>query len=1364
MTAANTTPPLLRDLIEIKEHLTGSDFVLSLADAVTPEGSAKAVEQYVLTERLLGNFDEALGLIKSALDGPTSKPAFLHGSFGAGKSHFMSVLYSLLTPNSAARARTEFDSLLTKHEWLIDGNKKFLMVPYHMIDAKAMEQRVLGGYVDFVRKLHPDADIPPVYRTDSLFKNLHALRNTMGEETFLKALNANSAEVDEEDEWGDSAAFWTSDKLDIAITAPESHDGTALNLVNPTTPQELRAKLVNDAATTLLPGFTASAAEDETGFISLDAGLSVIAAHAKSLGYDGIILFLDELILWLASLIHDEKRVAREASKITNFREGGDAQRAIPIISFIARQRDLRDLVGEELAGAAESAIQDALNHASGRFDLIQLEDRNLPQIAQARLLKPRDDAAQAQFDAAFARTRALSPKVWDVLLGSDDSTTGADEASFRLSYPFSPAFLDTLVHISAALQRSRTGLKLMGQLLAEHRNELRLGDLVPLGDLYEQLSTAGETPFVSDKKVFFDAANRLYKTRLRPYLLSTCEVTEDDIETYRNRRDTITDPKLLGSCKKFVGQNRLAATVLLAALAPSVPALRDLTIRRLGALNYGSITSMIPGREEPVIKNMVEEWASRFPEIKLTGTEANPGVRLELSGVDVDSVVANAQVNDNPSNRAILAQELLADQLGLDRANSRLGYDELHFTWLGSNRVVEVIFGNLSDRESLPNHDLQPSDSTRWRIVIDLPYDEGTHSPIEDAERVRRLKEEQAGNHPNTVAWLPSHLTKPRWEDFRRLLVISKALADPYRFDTQYASHLNPDNRASAKALLESQREVLRNKVLATFRQAYGLAERKPEDVTNDLGDLFHPLPDVDGLTVPIGQSPHDAIRTLSGKLLAHQYPDHPNLDPDNTGTAIKPADAKTVLAHVKGAAEARDGRFEVPAKDRALMRRVAQPLRLGSQKEAYFELSKYWADHFRREAQNAGSTGDLTVTSLSDWINTPQPRGLEQFISNLVVASFAEMDDRIWVRGGVAIDAPDLGRLGDGSGYALRTQPLPSEADFATARTRFETIFGEKAPTLLRGGPVQQFARLLSAAATKYTDSATRLVEQLERHAAFLELTDDNPGERLALARRSLDLLTTLGSVGSGSAGAKKAVETLAHFDLAGVNPDRYGTSIKTADRVTTALATAAWQALEDAKLYHDEGGGAILESLRGSAQVDQRSVDLVDALNKAANAVTALTRRILEQRKKEQERRKREEAQHAAGSGTDNVTLHNPSIGHSDSADSAGSAGATGAAGSAGAAGFAGTGGPSGSTGLAGTGGFGSAGQGAAAGAADFAGAAAGLAGAAPHHAASGARSGKREVSASTAAQEFAAELAELAANEPGARIEITWRVVE
>ncbi|GAA4543128.1 BREX-2 system ATPase PglY [Streptomyces collinus] len=1200
--------PLLRDVIDIKESISTSDFVLSLAEATTPEGAEHALKDYVVTERLLENFDEALDLIKAALDGDRSKAAYLHGSFGSGKSHFMAVLYSLLSGNPAARARTEFDSVLTKHEWLGTDGKKFLLVPYHMLGAKALEQRVLGGYVRHVKRLHPEASTPQVYRTDGLFDDIRADRASYGDAAVIQRLSSGESDDGDEDEWGESFT-WTPDLLDTALTAEEVHEaGEVLNLVNPSTPSELRARLVQDAITRLSPSFAKNAAEDEHGFISLDAGLSVIAEHAKSLGYDGLILFMDELILWLATLIHDEKFVAREASKITNFVEGGDARRAIPVVSFIARQRDLRELVGEEVSGAAESSIQDTLNLASGRFDKITLEDRNLPQIAHARLLKPKNAEAERLIDAAFEQTKRVGTQVWDTLLGSDKGTTGADAESFRLTYPFSPAFMDTLVHISSALQRSRTGLKLMGQLLADHRDEIRLGQLIPVGDLYPVIAEGGDKPFTDSLKVVFEAADKLYKTKLRPYLLSSYDITEDDIDQYLNRPDTLGDPQLTNRCRLFVGDNRLVCTLLLSALAPSVPALSELTIRRLGALNHGSVMAPIPGSEVGIIKNKVAEWAARFPEIKETGTDTNPGVRLELSGVDVDSVIANAQVNDNPGNRVSLARRLLSEELGVEHGQFA---DELSFVWRGTARTAEVVFGNVADEDELPDHDLMPQQDGCWRIAIDLPFDEGEWGPVEDANRMQRLRERQQGERSRSIAWLPAHLSAQRLADFRRLVVIDKALADEHRFDTQYAGHLNADNRSRAKGLLETQRDALLKQVKGAFKQAYGLAQKQAADVVVDFDDHLVALPDVDDLTLSFGQSLHDGIRHVAGKLLAHQYPAHPNLDPDVAGTAVKPVDARKVFTHVRAAAEARDGRVEVPAGDRKLMQRVAGPLRLGQQKEAYFELSRYWADHFRQLASAQGATGDLTLITLTDWTDQPEPRGLPDFLARLVVASFAEMDDRVWVRGGTVLDpAPELSAIKDHD--ALRSQPLPSEDDWTTARQRYETIFGQKAPTLRRGRMVNQFARQIVESARSLKEDAAELVRRLEEHSTFLGLDETDDTGRLALARRSLQFLETLtGGAAQSGAGAKKTVEALAAFDLGEVSADRYGTSVKQAGGVARAVTEASWHTLELGIGLGAEGA-ALLDSLRNVARGDQRTADLREALKRTEREILALIKR--------------------------------------------------------------------------------------------------------------------------------------------------------
>ena len=83
----------IRELIDIPERVHRDDFVLRLAEGVAQPGETPRT--YVVTQQLADAFDRALDLIKGALASGSSKAAYLHGSFGSGKSHFMAVLHLL---------------------------------------------------------------------------------------------------------------------------------------------------------------------------------------------------------------------------------------------------------------------------------------------------------------------------------------------------------------------------------------------------------------------------------------------------------------------------------------------------------------------------------------------------------------------------------------------------------------------------------------------------------------------------------------------------------------------------------------------------------------------------------------------------------------------------------------------------------------------------------------------------------------------------------------------------------------------------------------------------------------------------------------------------------------------------------------------------------------------------------------------------------------------------------------------------------------------------------------------------------------------------------------------------------------------
>jgi predicted ATPase len=96
---------LLKDLIRIPERVHQGDFVLKLTQGV--EAADATVRDYVVTPQLRRCFDEALAFIQGAVEGHSSKACYLHGSFGAGKSHFMAVLLLLLAGNVRARSIPE---------------------------------------------------------------------------------------------------------------------------------------------------------------------------------------------------------------------------------------------------------------------------------------------------------------------------------------------------------------------------------------------------------------------------------------------------------------------------------------------------------------------------------------------------------------------------------------------------------------------------------------------------------------------------------------------------------------------------------------------------------------------------------------------------------------------------------------------------------------------------------------------------------------------------------------------------------------------------------------------------------------------------------------------------------------------------------------------------------------------------------------------------------------------------------------------------------------------------------------------------------------------------------------------------------
>ena len=925
---------LLREVLDIPLQAGAEDYVLRLTDSIEPDEIARTVDEYVVTPALAEAFDAALGLVAEALTSGVSRGAFLAGSFGSGKSHFMAILHALLRHDRVAREKLEdLQPVIARHDDVL-LEKNVLPLAFHLIGAESLEQALFLGYIRQVARLHAGAPLPALHESDAILRDAERLRLRDGDDRFFAGLNGGAAGGGGgEDAWSrliGSTGTWTAQSYAAARAA------------EPGTVQ--RQLLVTALAEHYFSAYT-----QQASFVDLDSGLAAMAAHAKSLGYDAVVLFLDELVLWLAFSVQDREFFRRESQKLTKLVETGVGGRAIPLVSFVARQMDLRRWFADAGAsGAEQEALDRAFRHQEGRFGTLVLGDDNLPYVANRRLLRRRADNPQADqvLSDAFSRLDRRSD-IWDVLLdgvNTDDRHRGADEAAFRLTYPFSPALVSTLRTLASVMQRERTALKVMQQMLVSRRDTLTVDDVVPVGDSFDYI-VQGRDALDPLAAALFRSATALYRDKLRPILLADSGLTE---------ADAAGDPDQLPA--RFRTDDRLVKTLLLSAVADKVPALKELTAARLASLNHGSIRSPLPGSEAGIVLARVREWNRKVPEIHIGGDPRNPVIRVQLSDVDYETVVDNAKGEDNEGRRRELLKDLVREAIGItERDPDVFGVYAHPMTWRGSRRGVDVVFGNVRDASWLTEDHFRARPGT-WRFVIDYPFDEAGHSAAEDLARVDRLAE--GGLKSRTIVWLPRFLSEDRMREVRRLVILDWLLSGTGEHWITNADHLSEVDRAQARAILESQRTGLREALRRAVQECYGAAAPSrgtlAEDAAHDrvlvsLDSSFSPA-------APVGADLAAAFGNLVDQAFSATYPGHPRFEPGDVEVTAR--DLAAVYAHVERAVADPERRVKLEG-DIAAVRRVANPLQVGMAAETHFLFGddKFpWGAEFERAAARDG------------------------------------------------------------------------------------------------------------------------------------------------------------------------------------------------------------------------------------------------------------------------------------------------------------------------------------------------------------------------------------------------------------------------
>ena len=1174
---------LLRDVIDIPEQAGAEDYVLRLTDSVDDRTVARTLDEYVVTPALADAFGTALGLVSESMQSGVSRGAFLTGSFGSGKSHFMAVLYTLLQHAPAARAKAELQSVVARHdEVLLD--RSVLPLAFHLLGAESLEQALFDGYLRQIRQRHPTAPLPALHQSDGILVDAERLRARDGDERFLAGLNGGSA-GGQDDAWSTLLGTGSTWTLESYVAARAAEPGS-----------EQRQRLITALAVRYFTAYTRQA-----GYVDLDTGLAAIAQHAQSLGYDAVALFLDELVLWLAFSVQDREFFRRESQKITKLVEAGAGSRVIPLVSFVARQMDLRRWFADAGAsGAEQEALDRAFRHQESRFPTIELGDDNLPYVASKRLLRRRADNPQADLQLADAFGRLdRRPDIWDALLdgiNTDDRHRGADEAAFRLTYPFSPALISTLRSLASVMQRERTALKVMQQMLVDRRQTLTVDDVIPVGDSFDYI-VDGQQALDVQAAALFKSATALYRDKLRPLLLAAHGVTEADGEDAGGLPDG------------FRADDRLVKTLLLSAVAPKVPALKELTAVRLASLNHGSIRSPLPGSESSIVLGKVREWSRRVPEIHVGSEAPNPVIRVQLSDVDYQSVVERARGEDNDGRRRELIRDLVRDALGIAARDPDVFGAIAHpMIWRGSRREVDIVFGNIRDAGWLSEDHFRARPGT-WRIVIDHPFDLPGHSGAEDLARLDRMID--SGLESRTIAWLPRFLSEERMTDVRRLVILDWLLGGAGERWTRYADHLSEVDRVQARAILESQRTALREGLLRAIQECYGAAAPSPgtlapgapdERILVSLDPSFSPA-------APVGADLAAAFGNLVDQAFSATYPGHPRFEPADVEVTVR--DLVAVYAHVQRAVADPDGRVTLEG-DIAAVRRVANALGVGTAGETHFlfgdDRFSRWGTEFERAASRSGiqSQDPVRAGQVRDWIDAIQPRiGLRDEVADLLILAWAALRQRAWYHHGGPVPPPRSGAVR--AEMELRPEPMPARADWQAAASRAEQIFGIYVNPYLTAAGVAELTGKLGEEAVARADIVSTLASRVEVAYQRLGLASDHPKGRLQTARACAGLAELL----RRAADRVGLINALATASLPATEA-ALAKSLAQASSVSEALVGFRWERLAplmQAEGNDDERGRAaarILGELRAAVAADEFAVRLPAALSAAEQAV--------------------------------------------------------------------------------------------------------------------------------------------------------------
>ncbi|MRG98408.1 DUF6079 family protein [Polyangium spumosum] len=835
-----------------RDQITALGFVVRLEAEGAEATRRRLVDEYVLTPAVREELPRIFDGMRRVFQRGEELGRFIHGSFGSGKSHFMSFLGMLLEDDSVAwKKRDPLVGELDKSHraWIRDAH--FLVVRLHMLTTSHTD-------TGFDRAVYEACNVALRHHGKPAFE-------------FLDVQGVLDEALREAEQYGD--IFWSQLERAGIVASKDDFQTMAQGSL------EEREDLAR--AYLSFKGRDAASAGIDPNWAE---GLQRLTRHVKAQGFGGLVLLVDELLLWLSEKTGPEfKRAINQLNVLVDHTDG---RRALPLFVFVARQRNIREFFPDMVQ---EDGLHQHLDHHAKRFELTTLQDVELRHICRERVLRRKaPDVVQPVIDALAEGHKKLLPTLLQ----------GADVAYLRDVYPFHPALIEMLIDVSTLMQRERTALRLLYELLIVHYPTLPVGEFLPVGSAFEAIFPESGVEGSERRESFrlLKAIHELYYQRFRPAMGEMKRRAEEEKTGFDDKRRRVLD--------------QLVKTVLLAEVSPRLRGSGGMSVERLVQLNDVDVPGeMDKARMERAYQDLVE-LSRRVPALQLTGKSRSAVVGVVLQGANFGEVMDRARSKmDTVSGRAGAFYRVFSDMLGPKKelvfASGENNEHALRMKWRGTMRKGSLALRNIRE---LSNAAFKPADGDEFRILIDYPWDAPGHTVEEDRQRARDARKREGAQF--TLCWLPRHLT-PSEESVLADLAAAQYIASPV-----------------------GQEDLLGNLAMHDRQQVVEQASKHEANLVNRLRDILREVYKNHGEVVPLNSDVKTDVpepeldknlERFAHELLDKRYSQHPSF-----GMEPRPEDLQKLCDWMVEAAESEGQRKHFDEATAKVLRGLGIPLEL--------------------------------------------------------------------------------------------------------------------------------------------------------------------------------------------------------------------------------------------------------------------------------------------------------------------------------------------------------------------------------------------------------------------------------------------------